>query len=561
MKKSVLTVLIISLSLSVRAQNPQDLLKKMPPEVANEYKDTVDQWGLVFADQLARYNRLYMEKGKDLPYLIGWETALRKILPVKYWFKGKVEEQVEIKSARKEWEAFQIAVLPRIGEELKGVSITVSALKGPNGAQIDRKFIHVYRMGYVKTPAAGYPVIHVGWWPDALLPQDKVDAPCPDLAAFWIDVYVDAKLPAGDYTGEAAISAEGKPTRKIPVHLKVWDFELPERTLPQVVFTKDQHPDGKAMEKEDYRKLCEMFLEHNTDPSELEPFLKGDKSEKVKELKYFIDRGLRAFPIPANEEMYQIVKENNWLDLAYYYVTDEPDREQFEKDVVPKKKEYEEKYPGLRTATASQGWPKMSRGVDMWITDLSTHYSIETAEEIAAGAERWFYFCHVPIHVDFHAPLGWAPNIQVDNPAVEARTIFYIAYVHKAKGIMYWAGNREWMAANFPDRPLKKWELPANLGGFPYGGLHNGNGYLVYPGPYASIRLKLLRDGAEDYAYLKLLEAKLTGVKDAKTAAGIRELLDPRPEIFVDTHYFSRDPQDIIAYRERMGEMLERAGK
>ena len=108
-----------------------------------------------------------------------------------------------------------------------------------------------------------------------------------------------------------------------------------------------------------------------------------------------------------------------------------------------------------------------------------------------------------------------------------------------------------------PDWPAADLQLSPEKSTFPYAGVHNGNGFLIYPGPRPSIRLKLLRDGIEDYWYLKQVEKsaqKESYNKDAKALlAGLT------PALFVDTHYFNRDPDALLAYRLKLGEFIENA--
>jgi hypothetical protein len=93
---------------------------------------------------------------------------------------------------------------------------------------------------------------------------------------------------------------------------------------------------------------------------------------------------------------------------------------------------------------------------------------------------------------------------------------------------------------------------------YPYAGLHNGNGYLLYPGPNPSIRLKVLRDGAEDYGYLLALKAA-TDHLSGKDKEEAEQLLKITPDLVVNTHYFTRDPNAILDYRARIAKLIETA--
>jgi hypothetical protein len=128
---------------------------------------------------------------------------------------------------------------------------------------------------------------------------------------------------------------------------------------------------------------------------------------------------------------------------------------------------------------------------------------------------------------------------------------------YDVKGMFIWSGNRAW-----PKKDVEQWTAAGfpckdKNAGYPYAGIHNGNGYLIYPGPLPSVRLKTLRDGAEDYAYLQRI-AEIAR-SDKPNAQAARTLLKGIvPVLFVDTHYFNRDPEALIAYRTKLGEFLDR---
>lgn len=96
---------------------------------------------------------------------------------------------------------------------------------------------------------------------------------------------------------------------------------------------------------------------------------------------------------------------------------------------------------------------------------------------------------------------GW-PGYAIDAPAVQSRAESWMDYKYDVTGDLYWAVDQRLATA---------WDA----GGSYYAG-GNGDGTLFYPGrpaiiggttdiPVESIRLKRIRDGREDYEYLKHL--------------------------------------------------------
>jgi hypothetical protein len=136
--------------------------------------------------------------------------------------------------------------------------------------------------------------------------------------------------------------------------------------------------------------------------------------------------------------------------------------------------------------------------------------------------------------------LGW-PSYMVDASGVQNRSMQWLSYMYRMGGELYW----DVMASSAPG--LEPWTNVYFSGG-------NGDGTLVYAGapartggthhiPLPSLRLKLIRDGMEDYFYLKYLEDlgydylshyyadPLFGNTQAAITVSSRALLDAREGI------------------------------
>jgi hypothetical protein len=106
---------------------------------------------------------------------------------------------------------------------------------------------------------------------------------------------------------------------------------------------------------------------------------------------------------------------------------------------------------------------------------------------------------------------GW-PSYMIDAAGTANRVMQWVAWKYGIAGELYYSVNESY---SHPEDP---WTHVRLSGG-------NGDGTLFYPGqprriggrtdiPIESIRLKLIREGMEDYEYLALL-AKLAGRKAA----------------------------------------------
>ena len=149
--------------------------------------------------------------------------------------------------------------------------------------------------------------------------------------------------------------------------------------------------------------------------------------------------------------------------------------------------------------------------------------------------------------------------MQIDNPALEQRLALWMSSYYGAKVVFIWAGN----AYTFGEDFWKTLDLGGKLSPYPYGGVHNGNGWVVYPAPdgsggtVPSLRLKLIRDGLQDVALLAAARRQLQAGRIAgDRARELERLLDPVPGVFVHPQYFDRLPETLLGRREAILKLL-----
>ena len=131
---------------------------------------------------------------------------------------------------------------------------------------------------------------------------------------------------------------------------------------------------------------------------------------------------------------------------------------------------------------------------------------------------------------------------------------------------MIWAGNMQWKIPDKykPHADRNKnwreagWPLLSKQLEFPYAGIHNGNGDLIYPGPTPSIRLKILRDGLEDFGYFSILKELSKKSRNKKFKQEAEKLLSVSPDVLMDAHYFNRNPEALLKVRNQIAELIER---
>ena len=550
-------IVILLLSLPCFGSEPNQL----PGEEA-ALKNDVDHWGLAFSDQLEVFKenfQMFAKKTgmKSPDYVVGVESPLRKTFKNKYWFKGQVTNEIKLFSGRNETESFQLAIIPQIGCSLTDIKIAVSDLRTADGkSSIPADRITLYRVGFIETAKSQYPTRHIGAWPDPLFQLTPFSLTGIDLGLIWCEVKIPLTAPGGDYYGTITVSPAKLSSVEIKVKLHVWKFALPDRVpFPTVVWINGN------MDSKEYLDICRLFLEHHIDPISVGKTTNLDLLDK--NLKFCLSRGLMCFEAPdfsKPEELlpyYEHLKKKGWLGKAMIYGGfDEPNVKMLHENVIPRTVLIHKQFPGLKVFLASQYYGNLDKGMDIWMTDVSANFQSWLAAGRPGKQQPWWYFCHLPIRVNLEQPLVDAPNMLIDNDAVEHRLPYWMADRYGVQGIFIYGGNLEWDKI-FSNGSQEFAKLSDAKLSFPYAGKHNGNGFLIYPGPRPSLRLKVLRDGIEDYWYLSRLKELTLKKRYASQAQSLLEGISPK--IFVDTHYFSRDPNAILIYRVAIGELIEKA--
>jgi hypothetical protein len=200
-------------------------------------------------------------------------------------------KEVRIFAARNEYEGFQFVITGGKGG-MQNVNVSLSPLSHQDGSSIQQ--VKVFRERYVNvttsTPESPYAPQA---WPDILLPADNPAANriAPNDRAFpqdlsegenlpvWVDLFIPADAKAGEYTGTVTVTATGQTAVKLPVHLIVWDFALPERSpLKTNVGTgsytiadvyKFERNDNLAENNRLIRAYYDFLLDHHLAPNDL----------------------------------------------------------------------------------------------------------------------------------------------------------------------------------------------------------------------------------------------------------------------------------------------------
>lgn len=415
-----------------------------------------------------------------------------------------------LSAARGEVESFQIIVRGPAG----AVSVEAPTMAGVG--------FTLYREHYSETTA--------GWLPDGLLPLPSTFSVNSRFnQPVWVDVEVGRHAAAGDHTGDFIVTSDrGQAT--VTLELSVWDFELPLRPKMDSAFL--------LWELRGDLQAAQELLRHRVQASYIDVedaavlMAEGQGLANIGFWSGADDRTCSILnPAPtAGQVGDRVALYPGELDL-YAYVADEPNAscgwdsrlDQWSAAITanPETK-------ALVTQEPSAGWEWV--GISVLLPKLYDEAEVNIA--LARGQTVWSYNC---LRQD-----DYSPKWLIGEPPTAFRAFPWINYSLGLTGLLYWRCDL-WGA--------DPWHAPtAYSAGYP------GEGLLLYPGERhgatgacASIRLKWLRDGLEDYDYLRMLAEQ--GYGDAA--------LEMALTVGSSWGMWTRDPGLIEQVRYAAGQQLD----
>ncbi len=474
---------------------------------------------------------------------------------------------VDVAAARNEFEAFQVG----FSGAARRVTATATDLTGPGGVLhacpdnaegcvrdvrlYGEPLITLRRASSLDTESA------TGAWPDALVPQYdefwgeardwNVTSRAGESHAIWVEVFVPPGTPAGQYQGSVTVSLDGKALQPVTVRLTVWGFTLPSTASAKSAFgmsygtiqTGFGWTTYDAARVEDLRYAFGWFaLDHRISLSHIDdgwsftdvsyfttkygPLLSGTSparlaGAKMTALEYFgSDGNINAWSSAFTAK--------GWEKALFQYTCDEPPATCAWTDIPSRATVAHGAQPTpLRTLVTTTIDEANANGVASaidvlvpvinFMDDKQGQYATDQRGKydtfLAPGwpKELWMYqscMSHGCGGADSWAT-GW-PSYMIDANPVRNRAMQWMLYRYGATGELYW--DTGWaMAQQHNDAWRNQWYFSGN-----------GDGTLFYPGtkakiggthdiPIASIRLKMIREGMEDYEYLKILDDCVPG--------------------------------------------------
>ena len=487
--------------------------------------------------------------------------------------------------ARRERESAQVLVSTGAALELPDVDVRLSPLVS-SGEKL-KGGMTWNRVGYLAREP-GYIVHSQGvdseekWLPDPLLPPRPFKVRKGATQGIWLTVLAAADAKPGLYTGTLALTAAGRALAEVKVEVRVRNFALPARfgmaTSFSVMdgFTRAMYPGQfAAMRHQSHDLLLDSRLNPD-DISRTEP-------PSAEDVAYWRSRGMSVYnllnyvPPPSNPnqkwvctaskeeafkpELYEYVKRKlapliaelrrrRLLDGAYVYGFDERDKE-FYKGIEDLWLKWRKDFPDVPMMTTAYMFKSLAAGAkesqELYATDwhcpLSSVYDEALADKYRArGKKVWWYVCCSP-----NDP--YANFASLEYPWADGRLLGWMTWRYRADGLLYWHVNY-WEGK----RPLKDGDtylLSWRTGN----SLHMpGDGILLYPGEEAiwpSVRLAEVRDGEEDWEWLRLAAAN----------GGRDKALDVAGTLIKSMEKYERDPKKIRQARSRLADIIEGRGK
>jgi hypothetical protein len=500
------------------------------------------------------------------------------------------DTRIRLSAARGEWEAAQIVV--RSASVVRHLEVKATPLASRAGHLAGPR---LYRVGYIDVKIPSNIESRPGRWPDPLIPDVDAyvgekrrafpfDLPANESHAIWVQLFVPHDARPGRYAGSLEVSGADVPTVRVAIEVEVFPFELPKSASLPVSFGLSGralgrgHPGvseadikallyrygvsalrhrvslhGGSMEPPDFAATpTGMTLNFAAYDAEVGPFLDGtaDRGGPAEGARYMAIDLRVPYRLAGDERkryvraLVEHLRKHGWLDRVFAYLADEPRKEQLPA-LKQRGLDLLDAAPEVWRLATTEPIPLLVNAVNLF---CPTVYRVEGKEPAPVlpppqkGERRWWYHacmshgCNIVGGVEF---TGW-PSYVLDAPPVAQRIFEWMTFQRGMEGELYYNTVEAYLVGIDP------WK-----GSHLHGG--NGDGTLFYPGrpseigghtdiPVESLRLERIRDGLEDYEYLKLY-----GERFGKEAAQKKvTALAPR------TYRFDHDPEHLLTLRRQL---------
>lgn len=490
--------------------------------------------------------------------------------------------QVRLMIARRGSASAQILTTTAEKETLEGVSLELSPLTTAGGVRLDGR-VKWERVGYVRRhPEA---IIHpmapdreIRWLPDPLLPAAPMTVRAGSTQGAWVTVTVSPEAAPGLYRGVATVKNGARTLGKVPLAVRVLPFSQPRYfSCPSIHAIFETHVLALYGERgpQMLERLYDMVLDHRINPDGCGT--RWYEPVPVETLKKWRERGMsltaalsickkakRADTVwvnpptveetrdPAFYEAYrdrlrpymEQVRAAGLAGCMYVYGFDEYTSEHFP-GIAEFWRKFKADFPDLPMMTTAYMYRGRAEGkevADWTVTDWHCpgmpYWRKNLSDELhSLGKQAWWYICCGPYYPRL--------NVGIEHPPLEGRLLTWQQYTEKCDGVFNW-GINYWhrrKATKDGDPFFDQWSFGRGMTGM------TGDGLMIYPGesgPLPSIRLANVRDGVQDYEWMKM----------AESAAGREAVAEIVAAIVPDQTHAVRDPARIHEARLKLVRIL-----
>ncbi len=541
-------------------------------------------------------------------------------------FIGSFRSAATVELARGEAEGTQIALFSDV--PLADVSWAVTPLRDTQGNTATGLCISINPVGYVETGDPAYipPRQFRTTAPDPIMAHVKtVNLTAAEFQPFYLDISASAAAKPGVYHGSVVFRAAGNGLQtEVPLTVTVHSFELKHpRSLPAVfssttfshknpllkVYAKDDETreryirflgsnDGRLTdETESVKQLWTIALDmhrlladHNIPTQDIYGHLKHIEPDWLRAVQLadspaWYCLGYNSSPVVERvAAQLEPMRKDDTSKAAYLYGFDEI-RMSDPKAFARMKRDFgavKAAFPEVRTmCTALDGSFGEASGttneVDIWVCPSASYPGAQKAASRARarGKQVWYYPCNYPYHPN--------ANFHLENIGAATRVLTgFFPWKYKADGLLYYATAMFTVETSVRDEHGAEKDTsavaPRILPKDPVLGQEycysvfrsNGDGTLFYAGPRGvlpSLRLKLIRDGLDDYEYLKMLNAAATRVRSGELKVPNRQAFLSEADALLaipdnlcrgDTGY-PASGAGVLAWRTRIAKLLNEA--
>ena len=500
------------------------------------------------------------------------EDSMRAVTPLTFPSE-KAASDLRLAVARRGAASAQILITTAQGETLEEVSLMIDRPVAADGTALSGT-VAWQRLGYVRRhpDAILHPMApdrEIRWLPDPLLPAAKMRVRSGSTQGAWVTVSVAPDAKEGLYRSEVKVVASGRVLSRVPLMVRVLPFAQPEIFgCPAIHALYESHVLNLYGDRgpEMLERVYDMVLDHRLNPDGC-----GNRWYEpipVEKLKKWRKRGMRFtsamalnvkaerpdtmwVPHPtvaqtADPGFYEDIRDrlrpymaelrrNGLADCVYVYGFDESMNSMFP-GIAAFWRRFKSDFPDVPMMTTAYMYRRKAEGrhIDDWtVTDWHcpgmAFWRKNLSEELRSlGKQAWWYICCSPSYPRL--------NVGIEHPPLEGRLLAWQQYAEDCDGVFNW-GINYWHRRKPTDDSdvfLHEWNYGAGISGM------TGDGLMIYPGkngPLPTIRLANVRDGLQDYEWMKIAENNIGRAEVARIVGGIAP----------DQTHIVRDPLRIRA--------------